>query len=494
MRALQAGLATLPGAAAMIAITPLITPLAVRLGGAGGRARLRARRRRLRGARLRQGGLDLPGVRVPAGRPRDRARDRQRPGVLGLHPRLSAQVGQALGISNMARYIGGAIAVAIVATIFNAVTNNHQAAGDSDADALAAGLARRVTDHGRVGGGRGSRSCGCWPAIRLLHVPSHRSRRRGGGDHAHDPDLTGRQESANGTPRRVRLAVKRESLPRALASLVLVAALGVLGLLSAASTRAQSRPSHWDPRRSRSTTIPANTFLLRPGQLLVGPGDGRDVARVLGAGWRADDAHPYGITLFTHRSPPAQTRPTRRARRDRPGAQDHLAASAGRRRDRARLRARRRGSRRPPDQLLRRAARPGRPGIERARRLATGGDAAAHDDPDRRHGRAHRRARHRPVHEPVADRRDRSARQRRRLGRRPRRLRRRGVRPRHVHRRADPAGRARRLDLRVQGARLARGSATTSAWRRRSRLCRPTCRSSTCPWAATPTATRRRWP
>ena len=48
---------------------------------------------------------------------------------------------QASGISNMARYVGGAVAVAVVATIFNAVTNNHSDAGESAADALAAGLA-----------------------------------------------------------------------------------------------------------------------------------------------------------------------------------------------------------------------------------------------------------------------------------------------------------------------------------------------------------------
>jgi hypothetical protein len=51
------------------------------------------------------------------------------------------EVGQASGISNMARYIGAAVAVAIVATIFNAVTNDHKEAGESAADALAAGLA-----------------------------------------------------------------------------------------------------------------------------------------------------------------------------------------------------------------------------------------------------------------------------------------------------------------------------------------------------------------
>jgi hypothetical protein len=52
------------------------------------------------------------------------------------------QVGQASGISNMARYIGGSLAVAAVATVYDAATNNHLAAGESPSDALAAGLSR----------------------------------------------------------------------------------------------------------------------------------------------------------------------------------------------------------------------------------------------------------------------------------------------------------------------------------------------------------------
>ena len=51
------------------------------------------------------------------------------------------QVGQASGISNMARYVGAAVAVAAVAMVNNAVANNHQAAGDSASESLAAGLA-----------------------------------------------------------------------------------------------------------------------------------------------------------------------------------------------------------------------------------------------------------------------------------------------------------------------------------------------------------------
>src|SRR6185437_10658561 len=48
--------------------------------------------------------------------------------------------GAASGISNMARYVGGAVAVAAAAMIYNAVPINQQAAGKSAADALAAGL------------------------------------------------------------------------------------------------------------------------------------------------------------------------------------------------------------------------------------------------------------------------------------------------------------------------------------------------------------------
>jgi len=52
------------------------------------------------------------------------------------------KVGQASGISNMARYIGGSLAVAAVASIFSTVTATHQAAGQAPADALAVGLSR----------------------------------------------------------------------------------------------------------------------------------------------------------------------------------------------------------------------------------------------------------------------------------------------------------------------------------------------------------------
>jgi hypothetical protein len=52
------------------------------------------------------------------------------------------QVGAAAGISNMARYIGGALAVAAAATVSSSATANQLAAGASDPDALAFGLSR----------------------------------------------------------------------------------------------------------------------------------------------------------------------------------------------------------------------------------------------------------------------------------------------------------------------------------------------------------------
>lgn len=51
------------------------------------------------------------------------------------------QVGAASGISNMARYVGAAVGVAAVASIYAGVTNNRLDNGDPTGEALAAGLA-----------------------------------------------------------------------------------------------------------------------------------------------------------------------------------------------------------------------------------------------------------------------------------------------------------------------------------------------------------------
>ena len=51
------------------------------------------------------------------------------------------QVGEASGVSNMARYVGAAVATALAATIYGTVTDNQRGDGASAGDALASGLA-----------------------------------------------------------------------------------------------------------------------------------------------------------------------------------------------------------------------------------------------------------------------------------------------------------------------------------------------------------------
>lgn len=144
MSAMQAGLATLPAAAAMIAITPLITPLAVKIGTryavalGFGLAALGFGALGFVGSSWTYAAFVLPLIAIAVG--------------LGLSngPASSAstaavapeELGQASGISNMARYVGGSLAVAAAATVSTAVTAAHREAGSSAADALAAGLSR----------------------------------------------------------------------------------------------------------------------------------------------------------------------------------------------------------------------------------------------------------------------------------------------------------------------------------------------------------------
>jgi MFS family permease len=142
MSALDAGLATLPAAAVMILLTPLITPVAAKIGAAptiavgfalaaGGFAAL---------AFVQEswayGAFVLPLIVLSAGMGFANGPASSASTAAVSHD----QVGEASGISNMARYVGGAVAVAAVAMIYNAVTVNHQEAGESAGEALAAGL------------------------------------------------------------------------------------------------------------------------------------------------------------------------------------------------------------------------------------------------------------------------------------------------------------------------------------------------------------------
>lgn len=142
MNAFEAGLATLPAAAAMIAITPVITPVASKIGG--GRAVALGFLLATAGFAVLAfveasweyvafvGPLILLSVGLGfANGPASSG------STAAVRPE---QVGSASGISNMARYVGAAVAVAAIAMIDNAVVNNHREAGESASQALAAGL------------------------------------------------------------------------------------------------------------------------------------------------------------------------------------------------------------------------------------------------------------------------------------------------------------------------------------------------------------------
>jgi hypothetical protein len=68
-------------------------------------------------------------------------------------------------------------------------------------------------------------------------------------------------------------------------------------------------PERWDPRKIARCSDKESPFLLRPGQLLVGPGDAPDVAKVL-TGWKALERRTFGVTTFT-RTPQNPADPAR---------------------------------------------------------------------------------------------------------------------------------------------------------------------------------------
>jgi sugar phosphate permease len=128
----------------MIAVTPLITPIAVKIGsrqaiGIGFvAAAVGFGALVLADASWAYLAFVLPLVAIAAGL------------ALSNGPASSAstsavpenQVGAASGISNMARYIGGSLAVAATSTVYATVTARRLDDGASQADALAAGLSR----------------------------------------------------------------------------------------------------------------------------------------------------------------------------------------------------------------------------------------------------------------------------------------------------------------------------------------------------------------
>ena len=140
---LQAGLATLPATVGLVLTAPLVPRLAKRFGGrqvvgvgfaitAVGFAVIGVNQ-----ADWRYGSFVLPLIAVAIG--------------MGLSngPASSAataavpanQVGEASGVSNMARYVGAAVATAAAATIYSSVTASRTGAGESPSEALSGGLA-----------------------------------------------------------------------------------------------------------------------------------------------------------------------------------------------------------------------------------------------------------------------------------------------------------------------------------------------------------------
>ncbi|MCW2771528.1 MAG: transporter [Aeromicrobium sp.] len=140
---LEAGLATLPATVGLVVVAPLVPRLAVRIGG---------RQTVCAGfilttigfvvvglvdASWTYGAFLLPLVAIAVG--------------MGLSngPASSAatasvpenQVGGASGVSNMARYVGAAVATALAATIYGTVIGNQTDDGAAKGDALASGLA-----------------------------------------------------------------------------------------------------------------------------------------------------------------------------------------------------------------------------------------------------------------------------------------------------------------------------------------------------------------
>jgi EmrB/QacA subfamily drug resistance transporter len=140
---LQAGLATLPATVGLVVIAPLVPKLAARFGGrqvigvgfaitAGGFAAIGFVQPSWRYLLFL---LPLVAIAVGMGLSNGPASSAATAAV------SEDQVGAASGVSNMARYVGAAVATALAATIYATVTAGRTAAGKTPAEALSAGLA-----------------------------------------------------------------------------------------------------------------------------------------------------------------------------------------------------------------------------------------------------------------------------------------------------------------------------------------------------------------
>ena len=143
LSSLQAGLATLPATAGLVAIAPFVP--ASRHGSAAVRSSaqgLRSPPSASRGSAssTARGGMppsSCPSIAVAVGMGLSNG-----PATSASTACVSAaQVGAASGVSNMARYVGAAVATALAATIYGNVIASKTAEGQSNVDALSSGLA-----------------------------------------------------------------------------------------------------------------------------------------------------------------------------------------------------------------------------------------------------------------------------------------------------------------------------------------------------------------
>lgn len=139
MTSLQAGLATLPLAAAVVLIAPLVAPLAHHFGSrtviGTGFALLTASFGALAMVRPSwdYGMFVVPLLGVAIGL----ALSNSPTSSIATAAVPPEQVGAASGISNMARYVGGAVMTAVVAGIYTRVTEQREGRGDTAAESLA---------------------------------------------------------------------------------------------------------------------------------------------------------------------------------------------------------------------------------------------------------------------------------------------------------------------------------------------------------------------
>ncbi len=143
LSALEAGLATLPATAGLVLVAPLVPRFAARFGGrqvVGAGFAITAVGFAAVGFVEGSWGyaafvLPLVAVAIGMGLSNGPATSASTASV------SAAQVGAASGVSNMARYVGAAVATALAASIYSSVVTDRTAAGEPTADALSAGLA-----------------------------------------------------------------------------------------------------------------------------------------------------------------------------------------------------------------------------------------------------------------------------------------------------------------------------------------------------------------